>query len=87
MDKKVAGRLVFITERQSVYASAWRGADFGSPSVCLAASYRSYNIPPAESYLVGFRVAKVPEPSTLLLLISALACFAGFARRRPKRAT
>jgi formylglycine-generating enzyme required for sulfatase activity len=37
----------------------------------LASSYRNLNVPYGEGYSLGFRVASVPEPSSLILLSAA----------------
>jgi formylglycine-generating enzyme len=51
-----------------------RGGSFVSHSNGLLASFRSdYYLPTNEYYAVGFRVASVPEPSSIALLLSALA--------------
>jgi formylglycine-generating enzyme required for sulfatase activity len=58
-----------------------RGGSFDNDSSLLHASYRSLNGPTNEgSEVVGFRVASIPEPSTLLL--GALAGMGLLWRRR-----
>ncbi len=44
-----------------------RGGSWGGSAYSLAASFRVHNAPTVEGHNVGFRVATVPEPSTLLL--------------------
>lgn len=60
-----------------------RGGDWFGPVGDLESSYRAINAPTYESDLLGFRVASVPEPSTVLLLaVAALAVVALRHRRR-----
>jgi formylglycine-generating enzyme len=63
---------------------AWRGGCWYISSVDLASSFRVINYGPShcpffESPFVGFRVASVPEPSTLVMLLglalTALLCY------------
>ncbi len=44
------------------------GSSYSVGGIYLSSSYRNYTIPYDESYGIGFRVASVPEPTTLLLL-------------------
>jgi len=46
----------------------FRGGSYGHYDLDLSSSHRSYGAPLDEHSLVGFRVASVPEPATLLLL-------------------
>ncbi|MFZ1936535.1 MAG: SUMF1/EgtB/PvdO family nonheme iron enzyme [Thermoguttaceae bacterium] len=49
----------------------------------LASSYRSYyNFPTYEDWGVGFRVASVPEPSSISLVIAGGLCLLAYAWRR-----
>ena len=51
-----------------------RGGDWFGSSDQLASDYRDINAPLYESDFIGFRVASVPEPSTVaLLLLTGLA--------------
>lgn len=50
---------------------AVRGGDWFGPSSLLMSSSRDINAPLYESDFVGFRVASVPEPSTVALLLLA----------------
>jgi hypothetical protein len=60
-----------------------RGGCFVVDSSNLASSYGGYAIPPTnENANFGFRVASVPEPSTVTLLLAGAACLLGFACRR-----
>ena len=52
-------------------------------SFYLAASYRIGYSPTYENFLVGFRVASVPEPGSITLLVSGLlACLLWWRRRK-----
>ena len=46
-----------------------RGGLWGYYSGNLASSSRSHDIPTLESYFVGFRVASVPEPASIILVV------------------
>ena len=60
-----------------------RGGSFRFDSLSLLASHRNVLAPTSESNDVGFRVASViPEPSTLLLAIAAVATLLT-VRRKP----
>lgn len=50
---------------------AARGGDWFGPSSLLMSSSRDINAPLYESDFIGFRVASVPEPSTVALLLLA----------------
>ena len=52
---------------------AFRGGFWNSTEPYLRSSSRNYNYPTVADGTVGFRVASVPEPSSVLLLISATA--------------
>ena len=66
----------------------YRGGSWGDSSSILAASYRGYGIPSGggTSYL-GFRVASVPEPCTLALLIIGMTGLMTCVWRPKKRRT
>ena len=57
-----------------------RGGSFGSGFSNLDARIRFSYDPTGENSLIGFRIAEVPEPATVILL--ALGSFAVIARRR-----
>ena len=61
-----------------------RGGDWFSFSGVLLSSYRLSGIPTDEEFDVGFRVASIPEPSTLLIGALASAGVLLRRRRRPK---
>ena len=59
-----------------------RGGTWSDISYSLHASYRYYYTPAVESYIVGFRVASVPEPGSICLLVCGLAAGLIWWRRR-----
>jgi formylglycine-generating enzyme required for sulfatase activity len=61
---------------------AFRGGYWNSNESNLRASSRNYNAPSVADYSVGFRVASVPEPSALAILIVGLLALIG-RRSRP----
>jgi formylglycine-generating enzyme required for sulfatase activity len=63
-----------------------RGGAFGYDSYDLASSTRVH-YPPDEDSLVGFRVAEVPEPGSITLLLAASLGLAGVAVVRWRRST
>jgi len=67
-------------ERRELRGGAW----YYSLSLSLGASYRLDNNPEVMNETVGFRVAMVPEPSSLSLLVLGGVVVA--LRRRQKRA-
>ena len=61
-----------------------RGGYWGSNSEYLVSFDRNYDNPTGEYYGVGFRVASVPEPATIALLLASAACLLGYGWRRRK---
>jgi formylglycine-generating enzyme len=59
-----------------------RGGAFDVASVYLAASLRGNDPPTLENYSIGFRVAEVPEPGSIALLLAAALGVAGVALHR-----
>jgi formylglycine-generating enzyme required for sulfatase activity len=59
-----------------------RGGSFVNSSSILVASFRSFTDPAGESPYYGFRVASVPEPSSLSLLAIGLGGLALVRRRK-----
>ena len=57
-----------------------RGGGWGNSSDFLSSSFRNFGSPTNENSFIGFRVAAVPEPSSLLL--SALGLMAFVMRRK-----
>jgi formylglycine-generating enzyme required for sulfatase activity len=65
-----------------------RGGDCNLDSTYLTTSCRSYNAEPADEWsTVGFRVAEVPEPGSItLVLVGAISFLAyGWQRRLSRR--
>ena len=60
-----------------------RGGSWNTNSVFLPASYRYVNSPTFEANYVGFRVASVPEPSALLLVMLSTGALLIRRRRSP----
>jgi formylglycine-generating enzyme len=66
-------------------ARGLRGGDCWLSADYLTSSYRSYNSPPEEGWgTVGFRVASIPEPASLTVLLAGAACLLAYPRRRRK---
>ena len=61
-----------------------RGGSFVNTAIWLRASSRDSSDPAAENYLIGFRVASIsiPEPSSIILLVSGLLAGLIWRRRR-----
>jgi formylglycine-generating enzyme len=60
-----------------------RGGDCHLDSSYLTASYRDYNSPPADGWsTVGFRVASVPEPSSVAMLFAGAISLLAYTWRR-----
>ena len=65
------------------YFRGLRGGSWANPSTYLASSYcYCYDDPWYVDSGVGFRVASVPEPATIALLLASAACLLGYAWRR-----
>ncbi len=58
------------------------GGDWYSNSNILAASFRSNSDPTDEDNYIGFRVASVPEPGSITLLVCGLLCLTCLRRRK-----
>ena len=65
-------------------ARGFRGGDWDNYSSDLESSSRYGGDPTGEYNAVGFRVASVPEPSTITLLLASAACLLGYGWRRRK---
>ena len=66
-------------------SGSWRGLRGGSwdgYSDYMAADYRNAGLPTVEVDYVGFRVASVPEPGSLALLLAGGPCLAASWRKR-----
>jgi formylglycine-generating enzyme len=63
----------------------YRGGAYGDNSSSLAVSSRPGNSPTYESFNLGFRVAGVPEPGSIALLVAASLGLAGIALHRRRR--
>jgi formylglycine-generating enzyme required for sulfatase activity len=59
-----------------------RGGWFGREIDILRASYRGSLNPTVEYGSVGFRVSQVPEPSSVIALLSGLTAVIGLRRRK-----
>ena len=59
-----------------------RGGNWVYYSSYLAASYRDIILPTSEDELVGFRVASVPEPGSITLLVCGLVSLIWLRRRK-----
>ncbi len=75
-----------LWEWNETLSDSYRGLRGGSFSYdgALYASYGLYDMPTVEYYYAGFRVASVPEPSTLVLLAMGAIGMLAYARRRRK---
>ena len=60
---------------------AFRGGYWNSNENSLRASTRNYDAPSVTNYSVGFRVASVPEPSALAILLVGLLALVGRRNR------
>ena len=63
----------------------YRGGLYGNVSSHLAASYRNYGDPTNGDNSVGFRVAELPEPGSLMLFVIGAVGFLALAWRRSHR--
>ena len=67
----------------------WRGMRGGAFDPASApfpsSSMRGFSNPTFEPYSVGFRVASIPEPSAITILLASAACLFGYGWRRRKR--
>lgn len=59
-----------------------RGGSFDGYSTQLASSYRSVSTATSENFDNGFRVASVPEPTSLALLLAGVVALISYAWRR-----
>ncbi len=64
-----------------------RGGSWHDTQAYLSSSTNGYFGPTDDSSSVGFRIATIPEPSTLALSAASLAALAACARRRRSRRT
>jgi len=61
------------------------GGSYGSDASFLAASSLAYGNPTFNNGNYGFRVAIVPEPGALAMVVSGGLCLLAYAGRRWKR--
>jgi formylglycine-generating enzyme required for sulfatase activity len=66
----------------SVSSRGSRGGSFGSAPSILRAAYRGNTAPGGEGSGLGFRVAMIPEPATVILLAAGLVGLAAARRQR-----
>jgi formylglycine-generating enzyme len=64
-----------------------RGGCFGNSLSEPQSSIVDIFYPTDENYGIGFRVAMVPEPGSITLLLASVACLLAYARRRRNRGT
>ncbi len=62
-----------------------RGGSWGQPMISMDAGRRVQGNPNIDANSVGFRVAFIPEPSTVILAAIGLVGLAAFGWRRRKR--
>ena len=76
----------YIRDLDGIEWRGMRGASFSYSSDYMASSYRAMGNPSYEFYDVGFRVASVPEPTSLALLFAGGFCLFAYAWRRRRQA-
>ena len=64
------------------YSRGVLGGGFNGLPNDLAASFRNFDIPTNDGFMVGFRVASVPVPEPSAFLVSVLLVSAVLIRRR-----
>jgi formylglycine-generating enzyme required for sulfatase activity len=67
-----------------VFSRGARGGWYGDISLGLSAAYRYDDLPTAQVSAIGFRMVNVPEPGSITLLFTGIACLLTYARRRRK---
>lgn len=67
--------------QSNLFRGLWGGMFGGNAEVALQLSFRNRELPSLENVDVGFRVAAVPEPSTLALAAFGVLGLLTVARR------
>lgn len=74
-----------VREWNETTSYRYRGGSYGESGNLNASTFRPGGAPSEESSFVGFRVASVPEPATLLLLGIGVPILSGLRKKKVRR--